>query len=74
MTFGAGNLADVKWVAQCAHRLREQWPWADPQSLEDAAAELCEEGSLRSLTPTLAALTWLRIGTPEGDAGGLPGL
>lgn len=61
MIIVGGNLADVKWVAQCAHWLHGQWPWADPASLEQAAAELCEDDSLRSLTPTLAAQTWLRL-------------
>ena len=61
------NLADLKWVAQCAHRLHEQWPWADPESLEDAAAELCEDGELRSLNPTLAAHTWLRLRSADGE-------
>ncbi|MEO7117292.1 MAG: hypothetical protein ABIZ18_15735 [Caldimonas sp.] len=54
------NLIDEQWVAQCAHRLREQWPHADPTSLEEAAAELWAEDDLRSLAPEAAAQRWLQ--------------
>lgn len=73
MHCAAVHSADVKWVAQCAHRLHEQWPWADPASLEEAAAGLCEDGDLRSLTPTLAAHTWLRLRSPDGETEVLAG-
>ena len=53
------NLADVQWIAQCAHRLREQWPHADPTSLEEAALELWQCDSLRVLAPREAAARWL---------------
>lgn len=56
----ASNLADVQWLAQCARRLREQWPHADPTSLEEAAAELWYDESLRALEPREAADVWLR--------------
>ena len=53
------NLADVQWIAQCAHRLREQWPHADPTSLEEAALELWQCDALRVLEPREAATRWL---------------
>jgi hypothetical protein len=53
------NLADVQWIAQCANRLREQWPRADPTSLEEAALELWHCDALRSLAPAEAAARWL---------------
>jgi hypothetical protein len=56
----ADNLADVQWLAQCAHRLREQWPHADATSLDEAAAELWQNESLRSLEPRAAADLWLQ--------------
>jgi len=65
MNRDAGNLADVQWVARCAWRLREQWPHADPTSLEEAAAELWHDQELRALAPVDAALTWLRRGIPK---------
>ncbi len=68
MNRDAYNLADVHWVAQCAHRLREQWPHADPTSLEEAAAELWQDEALRALTPVAAASAWLRRGMPDNDA------
>jgi hypothetical protein len=59
-----GKLYDVAWVAQCANRLREQWPRADPTSLEEAAVELWDDESLRAMTPSDAALAWLRKALP----------
>jgi hypothetical protein len=66
----AGNLADVQWLARCAWRLREHWPHADPTSLEEAAAELWHDESLRTLAPADAAITWLRRGIPRVDRTG----
>ena len=56
------NLIDVHWVAQCAHRLRAQWPHADPTSIDEAAAELWLDVSLRAMAPAAAAEHWLRLG------------
>lgn len=53
------NLADVKWVAQCAHRLRQHWPHADVVALEKAALELWDNDELRELAPADAAARWL---------------
>lgn len=64
----ADNLADVQWLAQCAHRLREQWPHADPTSLDETAADLWQDESLRSLEPREAVDRWLqpmKQGRPE---------
>ena len=70
MNRDADNLADVQWVAQCANRLREQWPRADPTSLEDAALELWRCESLRSMAPVEAATRWLAplLGGTSEDA------
>ena len=48
----ASKLFDVQWVAQCARRLLERWPRADPVSLEEAAVELWEDESLRVVPDT----------------------
>ena len=65
MNRDAGNLADVQWVAQCARRLREQWPHADPTSLHETADELWHDEALRVLTPVDAAIRRLRRGLPR---------
>jgi hypothetical protein len=65
MSRDADNLADVQWIAHCAHRLREQWPHADPTSLEEAAADLLRDPTLRELPAAQAALTWVRRGIPD---------
>ena len=65
MNRDADNLVDVQWVAQCAECLRGQWPRADPTSLADAARALWADDALRRLTPSQAALGWLRRGLPE---------
>ncbi len=65
MNRDADNLADVQWIAQCARRLRGQWPHADPTSLEETAEELLRDAALRALPPTEAAVTWLRLGIPD---------
>ena len=67
MNRDADNLADAKWVAQCARRLREQWPHADPTSIDETAAELWQDDSLRSLAPVVAATTWLQRGMPGAN-------
>ena len=56
------KLADVQWVAQCAHRLRQRWPHADLASLEEAACELCSSRKWRGADPEAAAEQWLRLG------------
>ena len=59
MNRDADNLADVQWVAQCAHRLRERWPHADVVSLEEAAVELWADEALRAMPAAQAAASWL---------------
>ncbi len=56
------KLADARWVAQCARRLREQWPHADVVSIDETAVELWHDESLRAWVPIDAAVTWLRRG------------
>jgi hypothetical protein len=65
MNPAADNLADAHWIAWCAHRLREQWPHADPTSLEEAAGEILKDPAMRALPPAEAAVTWLRRGIPD---------
>ena len=55
----ADNLADVQWVAQCARRLREQWPRVELAMLEEIALELWWDERLRALSGEQAATQWL---------------
>ena len=64
------KLSDAAWVVQCAKRLRDHWPHADPTSLEEAAAGLWDDESLRALAPEDAAAAWLRRGMPGADPAG----
>jgi hypothetical protein len=59
MNRDADNLADVQWVAQCARRLREQWPRVELALLEEAALELWRDDRLRGLPGEQAAAAWL---------------
>ena len=65
MNRAADNLVDVTWTAWCAERLREQWPRADPTSLEETARELLADEELRACGPRQAAEKWLRRGMPS---------
>lgn len=60
---------DPRWLAQCAWRLRQQWPHADPSSLEEAAGELWLDPELQRLDPVVAADRWLE---PVTAPAGLP--
>ena len=60
MNRDADNLADVQWLAQCANRLRQQWPRADVASIEEAALELWGTPELRELAGEAAATAWLK--------------
>ena len=64
----ASKLFDLQWVAQCARRLRERWPHADPTSIEEAAVELWEDQTLRAMAPIEAAESWLFAMRPEDGA------
>ncbi|MDQ6638492.1 MAG: hypothetical protein M3Z15_02355 [Pseudomonadota bacterium] len=55
----ASEFVDVQWVAQCARRLRRQWPRADLASIEDAARELWQIDWLREMAGDDAAELWL---------------
>lgn len=59
MNRDASKLADVQWIAQCAHRLREQWPRADVVSLDETALALWEIDWLRLMPAEEAAALWL---------------
>ncbi|MDQ2734234.1 MAG: hypothetical protein M3Y55_04425 [Pseudomonadota bacterium] len=53
------NLADGQWIAQCARRLREQWPRIDLAILEDVALQLWNDGTLKGMGPEQAVELWL---------------
>ena len=71
MNRDTSKLFDVQWVAQCARRLRERWPHADPTSLEEAAIELWNDEELRAVQPVRAAEIWLRRGAVSAPLGEL---
>jgi len=62
----SSKLHDLAWVAQCAHRLRQRWPHADPTSIEEAAIELWADGALRAMPGERAAERWLQRGAQSG--------
>ena len=65
------NLVDVQWLAQCAKRLRQQWPRADVASIEEAALELWSSVRLRELPGEEAAAIWLQpLQCSCGECGG----
>ena len=47
------------WIALVAHRLAHRWSRIDPVQLDELAAELYGDESLRALTPAAAADRWL---------------
>jgi hypothetical protein len=49
-----------EWIAACAHQLQRRWRTVDPEVLEDVAADLWADESLRILPATRAASEWLR--------------
>jgi hypothetical protein len=49
-----------EWIAACAHQLQRRWRTVDPEVLEDVAADLWSDESLRALPATQAATEWLR--------------
>src|SRR5262245_37829632 len=49
-----------EWIAACAHQLQRRWRTVDPEVLEDVAADLWADESLRALPATRAASEWLR--------------
>jgi len=49
-----------EWIAACAHQLQRRWRTVDPETLEDVAADLWADESLRMLPATRAASEWLR--------------
>lgn len=47
------------WIAACAHQLQRRWRTVDPEQLEDLAADLWRDPSLRAMSPGMAAEQWL---------------
>lgn len=54
------NLVDVRWIAKCANRLRQQWPRVDVVSIDETALELWRVERLRKMSGEQAAALWLR--------------
>ena len=69
MNRDADNLADVQWIAQCARRLREQWPRVELVLLEEIALELWRDERLRALSGEQAATEWLAPLVSMGGTG-----
>ena len=60
-----------EWIVRCAYRLRRRWRTIDPRSLEEVAADLLGDESLRGLPPEEAAREWLTrgaCGLPERES------
>jgi len=71
MNRDADNWVDVKWLAHCAKRLRQQWPRADVASIEEAALDLWNSVRLRELPGEEAAEIWLQpLQCSCGECGG----
>jgi len=49
-----------EWIAACAHQLQRRWRTVDPEVLEEVAADLWADASLRILPATRAATEWLQ--------------
>ncbi|BEP42285.1 hypothetical protein [Variovorax sp. V15] len=47
------------WVFYCAKRLKQHWRTVDPEQLEELAADLAGDASLRALSPIAAAALFL---------------
>ena len=64
----------MQWIAQCARRLREQWPRVDLALLEEIALELWRDERFAAIPGERAAAVWLAplvcqttvAGTQEG--------
>jgi hypothetical protein len=64
------QLTEAQWVAIAAHRLQHRWRSINPGQLDDLAAELWRDESLRSLEPVVAVDTWLApVWSVDGAAG-----
>lgn len=53
-----------EWIAACAHQLQRRWRTVDPEVLEEVAADLWADDSLRMLPATRAATEWLEPVSP----------
>ncbi len=52
------------WIAACAHQLQRHWRTVDPEQLEEVAADLWRDETLRALAPAEAAVVWLEPVAP----------
>jgi hypothetical protein len=53
------RLSPQEWIAIASHRLSHRWHHVDATQLEEVAAELYRDDTLRRLEPTEAAEAWL---------------
>lgn len=53
------RLSQQEWVVIASHHLTHRWRHVDPQQLDEVAAELYCDESLRRLAPDEAACVWL---------------
>lgn len=53
-----------EWIAACAHQLQRRWRTVNPEVLEDVAADLWADESLRMLPATRATTAWLEPVSP----------
>lgn len=57
------------WIYYCAKRLKQHWRTVDPEQLEELAADLAGDASLRALSPIAAAALFLEpVTLPDGSA------
>lgn len=48
------------WIAIAAHRLAHRWPHVPADQLDEVAADLWADETMRALPPAEAAELWLR--------------
>ncbi|MDQ2762604.1 MAG: hypothetical protein M3Y22_03675 [Pseudomonadota bacterium] len=53
-------LQSSDWIAIAAHRLAHRWPHVLPEQLDELAADLWRDATLRELPPAEAVEWWLR--------------
>ncbi len=53
------RLSPQEWIAIASHRLSHRWSHVDATQLDEVAAELYRDATLRLLEPTEAAESWL---------------
>jgi hypothetical protein len=67
MPAAAHPIPPADWIAIAAHRLAHRWPHVLPLQLDELAAELWQDETLRRLPAADAADLWLRPVSGEQD-------